>query len=172
MPDTTYDQVNRCGNCGWRSSRSRSSSVPPPTSPRRTSSQNELRLHRRALLGSARLGVLPGDEGVDVGLLPAPRRAGHRRELAEASRANTVFDIWKMSRHSYGMPRIRNELRLGRHEGCSRTTLARLMRICGAVGIHYRRRGGCTRPGDGDPQRRSGEPGLRPRRPDRLWCMG
>jgi hypothetical protein len=25
-------------------------------------------------------------------------------ELAEAYRANTVFDIWKMSRHSYGMP--------------------------------------------------------------------
>ena len=40
-------------------------------------------------------------------------------ELTEAHRANTVFDIWKMSRHSYGMPRIRNELRLGYGEGCS-----------------------------------------------------
>ena len=70
-------------------------------------------------------------------------------ELAQAWRANEVFDIWKMSRHSYGMPRIRDEFRLGRHEGCSRTTTARLMAICGAVGIHYRSRHGCTRPGDG-----------------------
>lgn len=66
------------------------------------------------------------------------------RELVEAHRANTVFEIWKMSRHSYGMPRVRNELRLGRGEGCSRTTTARLMAVCGAVGIHYKRRGGCT----------------------------
>jgi transposase-like protein len=31
-------------------------------------------------------------------------------------------------------------------QGCSRTTVARLMAICGAVGIHYKRRGGCTDP--------------------------
>lgn len=48
-------------------------------------------------------------------------------ELTEAHRANTVFDIWKMSRHSYGMPRIRDELRLAHGQGCSRTTVARLM---------------------------------------------
>ncbi len=35
------------------------------------------------------------------------------RELTEAARANTVFDIWKLSRRSYGMPRVRQELRLG-----------------------------------------------------------
>jgi len=45
-------------------------------------------------------------------------------ELDEAYRANTVFDIWKLSRHSYGMPRIRREFRQGRHEGISRTTTA------------------------------------------------
>ncbi len=32
----------------------------------------------------------------------------------------------------------------------SRSAVARLMATCGAVGIHYKRRGGCTRPGDGD----------------------
>jgi len=58
-------------------------------------------------------------------------------ERADAHRANEVHDIWKMSRHSYGMPRIRDEFRLGRGEGCSRTTVARLMNTCGAVGIHY-----------------------------------
>ena len=49
------------------------------------------------------------------------------RELADAHRANKVHDIWKMSRHSYRMPRIRHGLRLGSGEGCSRTTVARLM---------------------------------------------
>jgi len=31
-------------------------------------------------------------------------------ELAEAYAANEVHDIWKMSRHSYGSPRVRTEL--------------------------------------------------------------
>lgn len=93
------------------------------------------------------------------------------REHTEALRANTVFDIWKMSRHTYGVPRVRNELRLGRGEGCSRTTTARLMAICGAVGIHYRRRGGCTRPGDGDVSDDLVNRAFDPDGPDRLWCM-
>ena len=93
------------------------------------------------------------------------------RELAEAMRANTVFDIWKMSRHSYGMPRVRHELRLGRHEPASRTTTARLMRICGAQGIHYRRRGGCTRPGDGELSDDLVNRAFNPEGPDRLWVM-
>jgi len=73
------------------------------------------------------------------------------RELGEAYAANEVHDIWKMSRHSYGAPRVRTELRLGRGVRRSKTTCERLMRVCGAAGIHYRRRNqGCTRPGDGD----------------------
>ena len=93
------------------------------------------------------------------------------RELAEAWRANTVHDIWKMSRHSYGMPRIRNELRLGHREGYSRTTVARLMDICGAVGIHYKKRSGCTRPGDGDTADDLVNRAFDPDGPDRLWVM-
>ncbi len=92
-------------------------------------------------------------------------------ELAEAHRANTVFDIWKMSRHSYGMPRVRHELRLGHGQGCSRTTVARLMHLCGAVGIHYKRRGGCTRPGDGEASDDLVNRAFDPAGPDRLWCM-
>jgi hypothetical protein len=92
-------------------------------------------------------------------------------ELAEAHRADVVFNIGKMSRHSYGMPRIRSEFRLGRHEGISRTTIAPLMGICGAVGIHYRRRGGCTRPGDGDISDDLVNRAFDPARPNRLWCM-
>ena len=41
------------------------------------------------------------------------------REWAEAHRANIVFDIWKRSRHCYGMPSIRKELRLGAAGGAS-----------------------------------------------------
>lgn len=92
-------------------------------------------------------------------------------ERAEAHRANEVHDIWKMSRHSYGMPRIRDEFRLGRGQGCSRTTVARLMNTCGAVGIHYKRRGGCTRPGDGDVSDDLVNRAFDPDRPDRLWVM-
>ena len=92
-------------------------------------------------------------------------------ELDEAWRSNTVFDIWKRSRHGYGMPRIRREFRQGRHEGISRTTTARLMRVCGAVGIHDRRRGGCTRPGDGALSDDLVNRAFDPDRPDRLWCM-
>jgi putative transposase len=92
-------------------------------------------------------------------------------ELAEAQRANVVFDIWKMSRHSYGMPRIRKEFRLGRRQGISRTTTARLMSLCGAVGIHYKRRGGCTRPGDGELSDDLVNRAFDPKGPDRLWVM-
>ncbi len=93
------------------------------------------------------------------------------RERVEAHRANTVFDIWKLSRHSYGMPRIRNELRLGLGEGASRTTVARLMGLCGAVGIHYKRKGGCTRPGDGEISDDLVNRAFDPDGPDRLWVM-
>lgn len=93
------------------------------------------------------------------------------REFTEAHRANTVFDIWKMSRRSYGMPRVRDEFRLGLNQGCSRTTAARLMRICGAVGIHYRKRRGCTRPGPGEVSDDRVNRAFDPTGPDRLWVM-
>ena len=58
-------------------------------------------------------------------------------ELDEAYAANEVHDIWTMSRRAYGSPRVRKELRLGRGVHRSKTTCERLMRICGAQGIHY-----------------------------------
>jgi putative transposase len=93
------------------------------------------------------------------------------REMTQARRANDVFDIWKMSRHCYGMPRIRDELKLGRGQGCSRTTIAGLMAVCGAVGIHYKRKGGCTRPGPGELSDDLVNRAFDPEGPDRLWCM-
>ncbi len=49
-------------------------------------------------------------------------------------------------------------------------TTARLMRICGAVGIHYRRRGGCTRPGDGELSDDLVNRSFDPQGRNRLWC--
>jgi putative transposase len=94
-------------------------------------------------------------------------------ELADAWLANTVHDIWTMSRHAYGSPRVRKELRLGMGRGCSKTRTERLMREVGAVGIHYppKRNKGCTRRGNGkvsdDLVNRAFDPGA----PNRLWCM-
>ena len=93
-------------------------------------------------------------------------------ELAEAYAANEVHDIWTMSRHSYGSPRVRNELRLGHGVHRSKTTCERLMRVCGAVGIHYPKRNrGCTRPGDGDVNDDLVNRAFDPDGPDRLWVM-
>ena len=94
------------------------------------------------------------------------------RELAEAWAANTVHDIWTSSRRAYGVPRVRQQLRLGLGVARSKTTCGRLMRICGAVGIHYRKRNrGCTQPGDGAINDDLVNRAFDPDGPDRLWCM-
>jgi putative transposase len=46
------------------------------------------------------------------------------------------------------------------------------MSVCGTVGIHYRRRGGCTRPGDGEVSDDLVNRAFDPDSPDRRWCMG
>ncbi len=72
-------------------------------------------------------------------------------ELAEAWAANTVHDVWTMSRRSYGAPRFRHELRLGLGRRCSKN--------------------GCTRRDGTDlnPDRVSRR--FDPDGPDRLWVM-
>lgn len=95
------------------------------------------------------------------------------RELAEAYAANEVHTIWQQSRKSYGVPRVRSELRLGRGIGRSTTTCERLMRICGARGIHYpakNKRRSCTTPGV-DPNPDLVKRAFNPDGPGKLWCM-
>ena len=58
---------------------------------------------------------------------------------------NTMFDIHRMSRRSYGSPRVHAELVLGQGQRCSRKRVARLMAQAGIVGIHRRKFRGCTR---------------------------
>ena len=95
------------------------------------------------------------------------------RDRADAAMTNLIFDIHKMSRRSYGSPRVHDELVLGEGLRCSRKRVERLMRQAGIAGIHRRRgRGGCTRrnldaaPSDDLVQRQFSVEG-----PDRLWVM-
>jgi putative transposase len=85
---------------------------------------------------------------------------------------NTIVDIHRMSRRSYGSPRVHAELRLGQGRRCSRKRVERLMRKAGITGIYRRKYRGCTRR----------DPGATPAKDlvnrrfavdeaDRLWVM-
>jgi putative transposase len=94
------------------------------------------------------------------------------RDRDDAILTNTIVDIHRMSRRSYGSPRVHAELRLGLDTRCSRKRVERLMRQAGVQGIHRRRGRGCTRR---DP---AAEPSddlvgrqFDPDTPDRLWVM-
>ena len=94
------------------------------------------------------------------------------RDLDDAYLTNTIVDIHRMSRGSYGSPRVHAELRLGEGVRCGRKRVERLMRQAGVQGIYRRRRRGCTRR---DP---TAEPAadlvnraFDPVEPDRLWMM-
>lgn len=93
------------------------------------------------------------------------------RELTDAYMANTVFDVWVMSRRSYGSPRVRAELRLGMGIGCSKTRVERLMRTAGIAGLHYKpkRNRGCTARDGSDPNPDLVNRAFDPDKPDRLW---
>ncbi len=94
------------------------------------------------------------------------------RDWADAQLTNTIVDIHRMSRRSYGSPRVHAELRLGQNLRCSRKRVERLMRQAGLTGIHRRRKGrGCTR-GDGtEPSDDLVNRAFDPVEPDRLWVM-
>jgi len=94
------------------------------------------------------------------------------RDRADAVLTNTIVDIHRMSRRSYGSPRVHAELRLGQDLRCSRKRVERLMRQAGVAGIYRRRSRGCTRrdpaaePSDDLVDRQ-----FDPVEPDRLWVM-
>ena len=67
------------------------------------------------------------------------------RDLDDAVLTNTIVDIHRMSRRSYGSPRVHAELRLGQDTRCSRKRVERLMRQAGISGIYRRKGQGCTR---------------------------
>jgi putative transposase len=94
------------------------------------------------------------------------------RDWDDAILTNTIIDIHRMSRRSYGSPRVHSELRLGLDTFCSRKRVERLMRQAGVAGIYRRRGHGCTKR---DPAAELNDDLVArqfdPDGPDRLWVM-
>src|SRR5215213_6981097 len=94
------------------------------------------------------------------------------RDWADAQLTNTIVDIHRGSRRSYGSPRVHADPRLGAGVRCSRKRVERLMRQAGVVGIPRRTRRGCTRR---DPDATRAEDLVKRHfdvdAPDRLWVM-
>lgn len=94
------------------------------------------------------------------------------RDFADAQLTNRIADIHKLSRRSYGSPRVHAELVLGEGIRCSRKRVERLMRQAGLVGIHRRKGRGCTRRDpDATPSEDLVERQFAVDGPDRLWVM-
>jgi len=95
---------------------------------------------------------------------PAPRT------LADEGLTATIVEIHRVSRGTYGSPRVWAELRMGAGIRVGRKRVERLMRHAGIEGVFRRRHQGCTRrdpaavPADDLVNRRFGVDG-----PDRLW---
>jgi len=95
-----------------------------------------------------------------------------RKDIDDAYLSNTIVDIWRMSRRSYGSPRVHAELRLGEDIKCSKKRVERLMAQAGIAGIHRRRRRGCTwRDPDAEPSDDLVNRQFNPAAPDELWVM-
>jgi len=94
------------------------------------------------------------------------------RDWADAQLTNIIVDIHRMSRHSYGSPRVHAELRLGAGIRCSRKRVERLMRQADVQGIHRRKGRGCTRRApDAEPSNDLVNRSFDPTKPDLLWVM-
>jgi putative transposase len=90
----------------------------------------------------------------------------------DALLTNTIVDIHRASRRSYGSPRVHAELRLGQGLRCSRKRVERLMRQAGVVGIYRRKGRGCTRRDpDAKPSDDLVNRNFTVAHQDRLWVM-
>lgn len=93
-----------------------------------------------------------------------------RRQIEDAALSETIIEVWRQSRGTYGSPRVWAELRLGLGIEVGRKRVERLMRQAGIEGVYRRRRRGCTSrnpkaiPSDDLVNRR-----FSVTEPDRLW---
>ena len=98
------------------------------------------------------------------------KRPPSHRELADRELLGTIAEVYKLSRDTYGVPRMFDELS-DRGVHCGRKRVARLMRSNGLVGCHRRSR----RPKTTVPDKRApAVPDLvnrqfHPQAPNRLW---
>ncbi len=67
-------------------------------------------------------------------------RAPSARAVSDEALSAEIVEIHRLSRGTYGAPRVHAELRLGRAVRCGRKRVARLMRAAGICGL-FRRRG-------------------------------
>jgi putative transposase len=93
------------------------------------------------------------------------------RDYDDAVLTNTIVDIHRMSRRSYGSPRVHAELRLGLAMPCSRKRIERLMRQAGVQGIYRRRKHGCTKRDGTEPSDDLVARQFDPDEANRLWVM-
>lgn len=92
------------------------------------------------------------------------------RAKADAALTERIVEAHRLSRGTYGSPRVHAELVMGMGIACGRKRVERLMRQAGLQGISRRRRRGCTKrnpfepPADDLVDRRFAVEG-----PDQLW---
>ena len=92
------------------------------------------------------------------------------RERSNLELVEIIRDIHRDSRETYGSPRVHAELRLGQGIRVGRARVERLMRTHRIVGVHRRRRGGCTvRDPHAEPSSDLVQRQFRADRPDALW---
>jgi putative transposase len=92
------------------------------------------------------------------------------RRQADLQLVEVIRDIHARSRQTYGSPRVHAELRLGQNIRVGRKRVERLMRAHQIVGVHRRRRGGCTvRDPAGQPSTDLVNRRFVADRPDALW---
>jgi putative transposase len=92
-----------------------------------------------------------------------------RRRVEDAELVERIREIHRVSRRSYGSPRVHAELRLGEGRRHGRKRIERLMRLNGIAGIHRRRRGCTRRDPDAAPADDLVNRCFDPAEPDRLW---
>ena len=92
-----------------------------------------------------------------------------RRRREDAELVERIREIHRISRRSYGSPRVHDELKLGEGRRVGRKRIERLMRLNGIVGIHKRRRGCTRRDPDATPSDDLVNRQFTPEGPDRLW---
>ena len=73
------------------------------------------------------------------GYYAARQRPRSARAEQDDALTQTIVNIHRNSRGTYGAPRVHAELRLEHGQRCSRKRVARLMRLAGLRGCHRRR---------------------------------
>ena len=98
------------------------------------------------------------------------RRPPSARSRSDTELTETILEIHRRSRGTYGAPRVHFELAEDHQIACGRKRVARLMRQAGIQGVHRRRRQGLTiRDPDAEPSDDLVQRVFRPDEPDRLW---